>query len=247
MSEDIEIVSGEPSEDSTVLLAFPDVGLVGLIAAKHIAQELEMDEIGYITSEKFPPVTVVHDSKPSHPIRIYEKDDFIVITSEIPIPPNLISPFSEKISKWLDEIKAKKAIIFGGLPHQNREEVETPEIHSVPSNDSIESFLKENELHVLEEGFISGINGILLRTLSDKNFPAMYLMAEAHKNYPDPGAAASLLQKFSDLEDVSLDVQELRDKADEIKVAARDLMRQTQKAKQNTAKEQEEEMPIMYG
>ncbi len=248
MSEDIKIVSEkEPSKDSTVLLAFPDVGLVGLIAVKHIAQEMDMEEIGYITSDKFAPITVVHDSRPSHPIRIYEKEDFVVVTSEIPIAPNLISSFSKKISKWLDEIKAKKAVIFGGLPHQNREEVENPEIHGVPSDDDIESVLNENELHVLEEGFITGINGLLLRTLSDYEFPTMYLMAEAHRNYPDPGAAAALLEAFNRLEELSVEVQELRKQEEEIKVAARDLMRQTQKTMQNTAKSQEEEMPIMYG
>lgn len=248
MAEGVEIIEKKtPDENSTVILAFPDVGLVGLIAVKHMVKELDMEEIGHVSSEEFPPVTVVHGKRPSHPIRIYEKDGLTVLTSEIPIGPNMINQFANKISEWLEEIKAKKAIILGGLPHRNREEVEKPEIHGVPSVDEMERLLEEKNYHILEEGFITGINGVLLRRLTDIDFPTIYLMSEAHRNYPDPGAAAMILEALNEIEGQKIDVEELQKQEEEIKVAARDLMRQTQKTMQNTAKAQEEEMPIMYG
>lgn len=247
-TEIIEIFKKKaPEENSTVILAFPDVGLVGLIAVKHMIKELDMEEIGYVSSDKFPPITVVHDKRPTHPIRIYEKDGIIVLTSEIPIGPNMINPFSNKISQWLEEIKAEKAIILGGLPNQNREEVEKPEIHGVPSIDEMENLLEEKNYHILEEGFITGINGVLLRNLRDVDFPTIYLMSESHLNYPDPDAAAVILEALNNIEEMDISVEELRKQEEEIKIAARDLMRQTQETMQNTAKAREEEMPIMYG
>jgi len=248
MKTDIQLVEREkPEEGTTAVLAFPDVGLVGLISVKHIIKEMEMREIGYLTSSDFPPITVVHEKRPSHPIRLYKDGGFTVLTSEIPIGPNLIGPVIESIMNWLERVNVEKTLILGGLPHQNRTEVDEPEIHGVPTNENMESLLNDKNFHILEEGFISGINGALLLKLSDREASGIYLMAEAHRNYPDPGAAASLLQAINDLEGLNINVEELRKKAEEIKVAARDLMRQTKETMQNTAKSQEEEMPIMYG
>lgn len=241
------IEKGEPEPESTVLLAFPDVGLVGPIAVKHLVRVLDMEEIGHITSDGFPPVTVVHGYRPTHPIRIYQYDNIVVITSEIPVGPNLIGPFSKALTEWLEDINAGKTIILGGLPHQNRDEVEEPEIHGVASNQEMQDHLEDHNFHVLEEGFITGINGVLLRNFTENELSSIYLMAEAHRSYPDPGAAASILEALNDLENIKVDVQELRKKEEEIKVAARDLMRQTQQTMQKTSKNQEEELPIMYG
>ncbi|MFP4005535.1 MAG: proteasome assembly chaperone family protein [Candidatus Hadarchaeia archaeon] len=248
MNIEIKIIEKEkPKKESTVILAFPDVGLVGPIAVKHLIKDLEMEEIGYITSDTFPPITAVHNSRPTYPIRIYGKSDLISVTSEIPITPDLINPFSNEITGWLEKIKAKNIVILGGLPRQNREEIDEPPIHGIPSNKDAEVKLKDNDLHVLEEGFISGINGVLLRSLAERNVPGIYLMSEAHRNYPDPGAAASILEALNDLEGLSINVDELRKKEEEIKVAARDLMRQTQKTMQEAEKNREEEIPMMYG
>lgn len=248
MKSDVRIIEKEkPKEETTTILAFPDVGLVGLISVKHMIKELEMDEIGHIASSEFPPVTVIHDYRPSHPIRIYGNENLSLITSEIPIGSDLINPLTESLANWVEEIKSEKTLILGGLPHQNRTEIEKPEIHGVPTNENLENLLEEKNYHILQEGFITGINGVILLKLWEKQLPGMYLMSEAHRNYPDPGAAASLLEAINDLEGLKIDVAELQKQEEEIKVAARDLMRQTQKTMQNTAKSQEEEMPIMYG
>lgn len=159
----------------------------------------------------------------------------------------MIGPFSNTVTQWADEIEARDILILGGLPRQDREEIENPQIHGIPSNDKAEDLLRKNDIHVLEEGFITGINGVLLRTITEENMSGIYLMSEAHRNYPDPGAAASILEALSDLKNLEFDVDELRQKEEEIKVAARDLMRQTQKAMQETGKNREEEIPMMYG
>ncbi len=245
---DIEIVEKKkPKEGSTLILAFPDVGLVGPISIRQMIKDLDMTEIGHITSDDFPPISAVHNARPTHPVKIYESNGFIVLSSEIPISPDLIAPLSKSLDNWINQIKPKRIYIIGGLPHQNRSEVDKPEVHGVPANEEMEKLLEDNELHVIQEGFITGINGVILRNFADDNLPGVYLMAEAHKNYPDPGAAASVLETLSTLTDLEIDVEELRKKEEEIRLAARDLMRQTQKAMKQSSKDQEEEIPMMYG
>lgn len=247
MEDEIQIIEKEkPKKGATVIFAFPDVGLVGPIASKYIVKGLEMKEIGYITSEKLPPITAVHKSRPTYLIRIFEKDNLVVVLSEIPVAPDLINAFSNSLSKWLKDIKAGKAILLGGLPDRNRMEVEEPKVHGVPSNEDMHKLLEENGLHVIQEGFIAGINGVLLRDLTRNGFSGIYLMGESYPNYPDPGSAASVLEALNNLEGLNVDVEELREKEEEIKVAARDLMRKTQKAMEESAKDQEEEIPLMY-
>ncbi len=249
MVEDIRISIDEGDIDpgSTVLLGFPDVGLVGPIAIKQVIDQLGMEEVGYMDSDEFPPITSIHDARPTYPIRIYKKEDMVVVASEIPITPDIISPFSHKLLEWFGDINPEKVIILGGLAHQDRTEIEKSEVHGIPSEDRMEKVLDERELHLLEEGFITGINGVLLRALLKNEIPGIYLMADSFQKYPDPGAAASILKALNEMEDIEISIDELKEKEEEIRVATRDLMRQTKKAMDKAGKDQEEEMPVMYG
>lgn len=234
-------------QESTVLFGLPDVGLVGPIAVKQMVDQLDMEEIGYIDSDGFPPITAVHGGRPKYPVRIYGKDSLVLVTSEIPIVPNLIVQFSKSMIGWLKKFSPNRVVIIGGLAHQNRTEVEEPEVHGVPATDSMEELMGEYDLHLVEDAFITGINGIFLRDLAENDLSGLYLMADSYRNYPDPGAAAAVLEMLNEMEGLSVSVEALEEKEEEIRVAARDLMRQTQKAMQKAGKEQEEEMPVMYG
>jgi len=78
----------------------PDVGLVGAIAASHIVEELELEEIAHLESEQFPPIMVIHKGMPKDPVRIYGNKNLIVLASEIPLPINTIAPTVKILSKW---------------------------------------------------------------------------------------------------------------------------------------------------
>lgn len=48
MDSDIRVIEKEkPVGNATLVLAFPDVGLVGPIAVKHLVKTWDMKEIGY--------------------------------------------------------------------------------------------------------------------------------------------------------------------------------------------------------
>jgi uncharacterized protein len=67
------------------LIGVPGIGLVGVIASSYIARTLNMKEVGYLESDLFPPIIVVHKGNPKPPIRIYNSDDLAIITAEIPL------------------------------------------------------------------------------------------------------------------------------------------------------------------
>ena len=71
----VNLVIDESKQIKTLIVGFPDVGLVGLISAMHVIETLKMKEIGYIESELLPPLIVLHDGVFQSPVRIYHKDN----------------------------------------------------------------------------------------------------------------------------------------------------------------------------
>ena len=58
----------KPKLKSPVLVeGFPGLGLVGTISASYLIEKLKMEPLGYIISEKFPPIAAVHNYRPLHP------------------------------------------------------------------------------------------------------------------------------------------------------------------------------------
>ena len=106
--------------------------------------------------------------------------------------------------------------------------------------------LEEKNIKVFEEGLLVGSYAAILRKSMKKDIHALYLMAESHLRYPDPGAAASAIEAISKLIDLDVDVKTLKEKGEEIRIKAKDLMKRTDSAMQELGKVQEQEMPMMY-
>lgn len=102
MPKEIKIVENEGIKvDSPVVIeGFPDVGLVGTIAASHIVDQLGLNEIAYIESSVFPPVMVLHKGILTEPARIFGNEKILLVTSEIAIPPYVIYDLAKALADW---------------------------------------------------------------------------------------------------------------------------------------------------
>ena len=133
MIDDIELIEYEEMDLSNCLLviAFPTVGVISSIAGQFIIDTLKLKEIGTILSKEFMPATIIHNSKPSPPVRIYagdkkcgpdgECEQIAVIISEFMPPYNIIKPLADKIIKWADEkkvyLESQRKTNTQGWPH----------------------------------------------------------------------------------------------------------------------------------
>jgi uncharacterized protein len=247
--EEVRIVESTPfkGKKPVIINGLPEVGLVGPIAAKHLVESLKFSEIGFLESDLFPPVTVLHDRKLVDPVRIYSNSSLILLLSEIPIPPDAIYPMTRALVSWYETKDPELVIFMGGVPTPNREEKEEPKVVGIASNKQSEAFLTKNGIEVLEEGFIVGLHGLILKECSRRGIPAIYLTAEAHYGIPDPGAAAKIIKTLNKGFDLKIDVKKLLEKEEEIRVKSRDLMKRTEESMRRMQKGQEQELPIMYG
>jgi len=229
------------------ITGFPDVGLVGSIAVSHIVSAMNLKEIGYIESDKMPPIIVVHDKRPKSPMRLYGNNEFIVAISEIPIPHTMVYELSHALVDWFISKDVKMTILLGGLAVQKRMEVEEPGVYGVSTTKKTDNILKKNKIKFFDEGYIKGQDGITIRRCMEKGLESIYLMAEAHSEYPDPGAAASIVRTVNKLLNLNLDVKTLLESEEQIRMVTRDLMRRTKQTMKKTQNIQDQEIPAMYG
>ncbi|HIE34204.1 MAG TPA: proteasome assembly chaperone family protein [Candidatus Altiarchaeales archaeon] len=247
MDNGVEIKEiGNVPENANVILGLPDVGLVGTIAAAHIIEEMNLKEIAQVDSRMFPPVMVVHKHMPKSPIRVYGNGNLLVIISEIPITPELINPLIESIVEWLKSKNINQLISIGGIPHPKRMEIEKPRIYGIGTDKNFDKIFKKNDINAFEEGLIVGPSGVMLKKCMLEGIKAMYLMAESHYKYPDPGAAASVISAINRIFGTKISIKSLEEKEEEIRLTARDLMKRTENTLKEMQKTQEKEIPMMY-
>ncbi|MGB2842498.1 MAG: proteasome assembly chaperone family protein [Halobacteriota archaeon] len=248
MEEVVRIVEeeGVVHKNPIVIAGLPDVGLVGTIAASYIVDKMGYKEIGYVESDLFPPVMVIHEGKLKYPFGIYGNGSVIVLLSEVVVPPNAIYPLTRALTAWIKEIGAKLVIPITGLPVENRVDISKPEVFAVGNSEEAVKELREKQMELLEEGFIAGTYAIMLRECRKRDLNAISLLAQCFPVYPDPGAAASAIESLEMFLKLGIDVGELLEKGEEIKLKARDLMRQINLSAPEMQKGVEQDMPIMY-
>jgi uncharacterized protein len=244
----VKVVETGPVEakNPVVITGFPDVGLVGTIAVSHLIESLKLKEIGYVASDELPPIVVVHEKRPKAPIRLYGDERLVVAVSEIPIPYNLVYPLSSSLVRWFKEKNARFALLLGGMANPKRLEIEEPAVYGVTTGEGMDEILEKKNIKFFEEGFITGQDWVILRNCMEVGLPSIYLIAESHFAYPDPGAAAAIIRAINRILDLDVDVKSLLEKEEEIRILTRDLMKRTEENMKALRKMQEQEIPVMY-
>ena len=181
------------------------------------------------------------------PIRIYGWDKFYVVTSDIAIPPEAISPLSRCITEYAVSKNVKLVISLGGIAAPNRLEIKKPKVYGVASGKEAKEVLDKAGIEPLSEGVIVGTYAMILKECLMRRVPSIILLAQAHSHYPDPGAAASVLEALSKILGIEIDVAPLLKEEEDLRLKLRELMRRTSAMLSRIQKAHEYEVPpTMY-
>jgi len=101
-------------------------------------------------------------------------------------------------------------------------------------------------LKSLDEGFLAGIYAVLMKEMMKRNLKGYVLLAESHLGYPDPGAAASVLEVLSRLLNLDIDIKPLLEQEEELRLHLRDLMKRTVETLRSAQKTYEQTPPLLY-
>ncbi len=227
MTTTIEI-KGEIPENPIIIEGFPSKGFVSTIATKYMIDELGMEDIGYVKSDKIQSVAVVHESKPMHPIRIYRKDNILLIFSEIPIPYPLIKEFTDAFDDWFKNIRPEKVVLLAGISGKDTEKEH--EIFGLTTNPEMKETMEEMDIEMIEEGILAGISSDMMLNCVEAEIPVISFMVETEYT-PDPLGAASLLRIICKFLDVDIDVDNLVKKGKEIEDEFKKITSELKKGK----------------
>jgi len=247
LSEEVRIVEkGDVPAKARILHGLPDVGLVGVIAVSEIVSQLKMVEVAYVDSDLLPQVIVLHNGLPHSPIRIFMRDNLLALISEIAIPAATLQPLMRALVNWMYEKKIETSISIGGIATPNRQNIESPKVYGVGSNEVSLRMLKEYNVSIMERGFLVGPQALILQYCAEKDIPAISLLAQSFYNYPDPEAAAAVINVLNQMVSISVNVSELLEKGEEVRLKMRDIMRRTQSELIRMRKSQEYDIPHYY-
>jgi len=246
LSGEVKIIEKKEIPSSAVMLfGFPDVGLVGVIAASHLISELEnIEEVAYMDSKLLPPLIVLHEGLPHSPIRIFGNHNILLAVSETAIPADVIYPIMDALIDWGKSKNVKMMISLSGIPVQERQDLKELKVFAAASSPEMLKMLQEKEIEILQEGYMVGPQAIMLQRCATMGLPAITLLAQCFLNYPDPEAAAEVLKGLANITGIKVDVSKLLEKGEEIRLRARDVMRRTQQEMSKMKKTQEYDIPL---
>jgi uncharacterized protein len=245
LSEEVSIVERQSiPQGAMILLGFPDVGLVGVIAAEHLVSELGLVEVAYVDSKLLPPLIVLHDGLPHSPIRVFGKDKLLLAVSETPIPGDIIYAVMYALIDWAKKKDVKMMISLSGIPIQDRQDLKELKVFAAASNQNVLKMAQDKGIETLSEGYMVGPQAVVLQRSARMNMPALALMSQCFLNYPDPEAAAEVLKSLAMVTGVKVDVAKLLEKGEEIRLKARDVMQRTQQEMTKMKKSQELDLPM---
>lgn len=245
MSEQVKIVEKKKiPQGATLLFGFPDVGLVGLIAASHLVDELSLSEVAYVDSTLLPPLIVLHEGLPHSAMRIFADHDVLLAISEVPIPADMIYLIMDALIEWGRSKNVKMMISLAGIPIQDRQDATELKSFAAASNPEALQVAKDSGIEVLMEGYMVGPQAVVLQRASNYGLSALTLLAQCFHNYPDPEAAAEVLKSLTKVTGIKVNVAKLLEKGEEIRLRARDVMKRTQQEMSKMKKGQEYDIPM---
>lgn len=245
MSEPVRVVEKASVPSNALMIhGLPDVGLVGLIATSHIISQLKMNELAYFDSDLLPPIVVLHEGLPHAPLRIFGNNDMLASFGESAIPAKAIHPIVKKLVDWGQSKKARLMISMGGIPIQERQEIESVKVYAAASTPALLKTLTDKGIEIMHGGFLVGPYALIMHYCAEQNIPAIALLAQSFYNYPDPEAAAATIKEFSKISGVNIDVSKLIEGGEEIRLKARDTMKRTTEELNRMKKTQEYDLPL---
>lgn len=217
-------IISEDVENATVIEGSPELGLIGNIVGWLLVEELKMEEIGHIESKHFPPLAVLYRGVAIHPFRIYNADDLVLFLSDFVVPPNVTYDMTNAIVEWMKKNNSKELITLNSIAVRQK----TNGVAAASNSPEGLKRLGELDLPILPFGNINGLSGTLLTRSIASDIPASCLFAEVLNQYPDPRAAASVVDVLNRMLNIEVNSEPLLKEAEEIESRLKELAQAVQ-------------------
>ena len=230
----IDDLSVEIKEGATFVLGFAGIGLIGPIVANTLIEQLtDIKEIGFITSEYLPPISVFYAGVLKHPFRLLysPNHNLIVGICEVPFQiPTAYNDLSKTICNWAlsEDVRAKEIIIFQGIPQRGIID-EYPVYYA--AEEAMMEHLEKFGISKVEKGIIVGPEATVLNEALTNRLNAFALFTPVLE-IPTPEGAASILEVLNKMYELTIDTASLIEQGKEIKAKMLELAQKAQQYQQ---------------
>ena len=214
------------TKEKTLLVGFPSNGLVGTFTTSYLIYYLKMKQIGEMDIPELPATLFVENGEILAPIRIYNKENFFVILSDVPFNEYLAGEFANNIHEFCKKNSIKKILIVSGMETINPQEKDT-KIYALTTHTSLENILYTHSIPKFLHGSIFGTDASIISIFRKTDIPALVLYAECHPFFPDPEASISATIMLSKILDVKINTLDIQKKIEKLKIQYRNLMEET--------------------
>jgi len=213
-----QIVS-EDVEDAIILEGSPELGLIGNILGWLLVEQLDMKLIGFVDSKYFPPLAVLYNGVTMHPFRIYSTDGIVLFLSDFIIPPAVTYDMANAIVDWAEKNNSKEILTFNSVVVREK----TGQIAGAGNSEDVIKSLSDMDIPIMPFGNINGLSGTLMIRSKIRGIPASCLFAEVLNQYPDPRAAANMVETLNKKLNINVDPDPLLKEAEEIESRLKEL------------------------
>ncbi|TFG28857.1 MAG: proteasome assembly chaperone family protein [Promethearchaeota archaeon] len=226
----IEDISFQIREGATLLLGFAGVGLIGPIITNTIVEQIhDIKEIGFITSDLLPPISIFYAGELKHPFRLYysPQHNLIVGTAEVPFQmTSAYNDLARTICNWAlsEDVKAKEVVVFQGILKQGM--IDDFPVYFATEEGLNEKFEKLN-LEKFERGIITGPEATIINETLTNRLSAVALFTHVYQ-IPTPEGAAAIIEVLNEIYNLNIETSKLIEQGKEIKAKMLELAQKTQ-------------------
>ncbi|MDE1865439.1 MAG: proteasome assembly chaperone family protein [Candidatus Micrarchaeota archaeon] len=235
---------------ATFVEGFPGIGLVGPMSISYMIDKLDMECVGYIDSQNFPPLISIHKGEPMHPIRLYysKQNQIITIFAEFAIPLDLVYEITETVYGFVTKNKIKVIYSIGGLPigMQPGQQAKGGTVFGVASKKSLSTKMQKAELKPIVEGVSTGVSAMLLVKSKADELDNINLMVAVQPGIVDPRYAESAIICLNKLMELDIDISDLEREAKEVEAKISEIISKHKESHENYKNAVGDSGPSMY-
>lgn len=171
-----------------------------------------------------------------------QKHDVILFIGEAQ-PPTGKYAFCRRLLDYAREMGVERVFTFAAMATQMHPEHDSRVFAAVTDADQLGE-LKRLELELLEDGQIGGLNGVLLGVAAEMGLPGTCLLGEIphiFSQLPFPKASLAVLDAFSTLAGIEIDLGELKEQAHAVDQKLGELLEQIKAAMEGRAPHEAED------
>ncbi|BCS90879.1 MAG: proteasome assembly chaperone family protein [Candidatus Micrarchaeota archaeon] len=229
---------------------FPSPGLVGTMAVEYLIDKLNMQNIGFIYSDRFPMIISIHNGTIMPPIRIYasEKLKLLAILSEVAIPPELLYIAGRSLKRFIVDNKIDKTISIVGFMISR--DIDRNKAYGIGFPKDLNKDLESKGIEVIKEGAFTGVNSAIINNLlldDYSNVKIYNIMVPIIQELIDPKYAEIAIKAVNDLLDINIDITELEKESKLLNEKIREVLNKSKQAHENYKRVGITEHNQMYG